>query len=131
MNLTILLPTEILLNEKATRVVAEGENGSFCLLPKHVDFVTALVPGILTFFTEEGEEVYAAHSDGILVKSGADVRVSTRNGVRGTNLGTLRQLVNDRFLVLDERERTARSATAKLEADFFRRFLEFGERERA
>jgi F-type H+-transporting ATPase subunit epsilon len=130
MNLQILLPTEVLLDEDVTKVVAEAENGSFCLLPKHVDFVTALVPGILTFTNTIGEEHYAAHADGILVKSGAEVRVSTRNAARGDNLGTLRQLVDDRFVVLDERERTARSATAKLEADFFRRFLEFGERER-
>jgi len=130
MKLKVLLPTEILLNEDVTKIVAEAENGAFCLLPKHVDFVTTLVPGILTFTTPQDEEHYAAHGDGILVKTGPDVRVSTRNGVRGTNLGTLRQLVNEQFVVLDERERTARSATAKLEADFFRRFLEFGERDR-
>lgn len=131
MNLKVLLPTEVLLDEAVAKMVAEAENGSFCLLPKHVDFVTALVPGILSFTTTDGEERFAAHADGILVKSGEDVRVATRDGVYGEDLHTLRQLVEDRFQVLDEHERVARSAIAKLEADFFRRFLEFGERKRA
>ena len=130
MNLKILLPTEVLLDETVTKIVAEAENGAFCLLPRHVDFVTALVPGILCFTTERDKERFAAHGEGILVKSGQYVRVSTRNGVGGDDLGTLRQLVTQRFRVLDDRERVARSAMAKLEADFFRRFVEFGERER-
>lgn len=130
MNLRVLLPTEVLLSEDITKVVAEAENGSYCLLPKHVDFVTALVPGILSYTTTDGVERFAAHAEGILVKSGQQVRISTREGVCGEDLGELRQLVTDRFLVLDDRERVARSAMAKLEADFFRRFLEFGERDR-
>jgi len=64
----------------------------------------------------------------VLVKFGPDVCVSTCNAVRGGNLGTLRQTVAERFLVLDDRERVARSAIAKLEADFVRRFIEFGEK---
>ncbi|RME22412.1 MAG: F0F1 ATP synthase subunit epsilon [Candidatus Zixiibacteriota bacterium] len=130
MKLKVLLPTEILLDEDVTKIVAEAENGAFCLLPRHVDFVAALNPGILTYTTLAGEEQYAAHSDGILVKTTDEVRVSVRNGVRGENLGRLRQLVAEQFAVIDDRERVARSAVAKLEADFFRRFLEFGERDR-
>lgn len=130
MKLKVLLPTEVLVDEEVAKVVAEAENGAFCLLPRHVDFVAALSPGILTYTTAAGEERYAAHSDGILVKSDAEVRVSARNGVRGENLGRLKQLVAEKFAVIDDRERVARSAIAKLEADFFRRFLEFGERDR-
>lgn len=126
MRLTVLLPIEVLVDEHATRIVAEAQNGSFCLLPRHVDFVTALVPGILSWTTDTGEQL-AAVSEGILVKSGPHVSISARDGVRGEHLGTLRQLVEERFLVLDDRERSARKAIARLEADFFRRFLESGE----
>jgi F-type H+-transporting ATPase subunit epsilon len=126
MRLTVLLPIEVLVDEVATRIVAEAQNGSFCLLPRHVDFVTALVPGVLSWTTDTGEQ-FAAVSEGILVKSGPDVSISARDGVRGEQLGTLRQLVEERFLVLDDRERSARRAVARLEADFFRRFLETGE----
>ena len=49
MRLTVLLPTEILVDEEVVKVVAEAQNGSFCLLPRHIDFVAALVPGLLSF----------------------------------------------------------------------------------
>ena len=44
MRLRILLPANVLLDEAASKIVAEAPNGSFCLLPKHRDFVTSLVP---------------------------------------------------------------------------------------
>jgi F-type H+-transporting ATPase subunit epsilon len=125
-NLKLLLPTHVLIDQPVTRVVAEAENGLFCVLPKHIDFVASLVPGILTFATEEQPEQFVAIGEGIFVKSGSEVRVSTRNAVRGTDLGTLRQTVSEQFQVLDERERNVRSAMARLEADFVRRFLETG-----
>lgn len=127
MNLKVLLPTEVLIDEPVTKVIAEAENGSFCLRPRHTDFAAALLPGILTFVTPEDVEWYVGVADGVLVKSGGDVRVSTRNAVRGDDLGTLRQTIAERFLVLDDKERVARSAIARLEADFVRRFLEYGE----
>ncbi len=127
MRLRIILPTEILLDQTVRRVVAEAEDGEFCLLPRHRDFATALVPGIVAYVDESGTRRYAAVAEGILVKSEDDVRISTRSGVLGDDLGTLRMHVAERFLVLDERERTARSAMARLESDFVRRFIEFGE----
>jgi len=59
-----------------------------------------------------------------LVKRGQDVLVSTRNAVSGPDLGKLRETIEQEFLTQDERERTARTALANLEADFVRRFVE-------
>ena len=126
MNLHVFLPTEILVNEAVSKVIAEGENGLFCLLPRHIDFVSALVPGILSFVLETGQEEFVAVDEGILVKCGAEVLVSSRQAVRGADLGDLRQTVEEQFRVLDEREKLARSATAKLEADLIRRYMELG-----
>ena len=129
MQLKVLLPTEILLDEAVRKVTAEAANGSFCLLPKHVDFVAALVPGLLSFETEkEGEEVFLAVTEGVLVKSEQEVLVSVRNAVRGGDLGEMRQIVKDKFMVLDEKEKTARTAMARIEAGFVRRFLEVQKR---
>ena len=44
MQLKVLLPSRILVDEAVTKVTAEGEDGCFCLLPRHVDFTTALAP---------------------------------------------------------------------------------------
>ena len=128
MRLKVLLPTEVLLDVPVTKVVAEGENGSFCLLPRHRDFVTAIVPGILSLCRADGTEEYLAVAEGVLVKSNSDVLVSTRNAVRSPDLGLLRNTVRTQFQLLDERERVARAAIAKLEADFTRRFIQLGER---
>ncbi len=124
MNLKVLLPTEVLIQEEVTKVIAEAHNGFFCLLPKHVDFVAAIVPGILSFETARAREEFLAVDEGILIKCGQEVLVSTRNAVRGPDLGQLRRTVEERFKVLDDREKTARSAMVKIEAGFVRRFLE-------
>lgn len=123
MKLKILLPTEILLDEEVIKVYAEAENGSFCLLPRHIDFATALVPGLLSFITGSGQETFLAVDEGILVKCGQEVLVSTNHAVRGTDLGDLKQTVEEKFRMLDEREKQTRYATAKLEANFVRRFI--------
>ena len=124
MRLKVLLPTEVLLDEEVRKVTAEARNGSFCLLPAHIDFVAALVPGLLSFEIGGGKEVFLAVDEGVLVKQGENVLVSTRNAVRGPDLGRLRRTVEEEFKVLDDRERMARSAIAKIEAGFVRRFLE-------
>jgi len=124
MNLKVLLPTEVLVEEDVAKVTAEAHNGFFCLLPRHVDFVAAIVPGILSFETVGSRETFLAVDEGILVKCGQEVIVSTRNAVRGPDLGQLRRTVEERFEVLDDREKTARAAMVKIEAGFIRRFLE-------
>lgn len=128
MLLRVLLPTQVLVDEVVTRVVAEAQNGSFGMLPRHIDFVTALVPGILVYETAEGEELYVGIDEGILVKRAGEVLVSVSSAVVGDDLHTLRQTVRERFLELDEKESQARSALARLEAGVVRRFIELQER---
>jgi F-type H+-transporting ATPase subunit epsilon len=48
--------------------------------------------------------------------------------VRGTDLGGLRSLIEERFLALDEHQRRARAALARLEAGTLRGFRELQER---
>ena len=129
MKLKVLLPTEILVDEAVRKITAEAANGSFCLLPRHIDFVTALVPGLLSFETQkEGQEVFVAVAEGVLVKSGEEVLVSVRNAARGGGLGEMRRLVEEKFMVLDYKEKAARTAMARIEAGFVRRFLEVQKR---
>jgi F-type H+-transporting ATPase subunit epsilon len=128
MRLTVLLPTEILVDEEVAKVVAEAQNGSFCLLPRHIDFVAALVPGLLSFVkTADGAEEFLAVDEGLLVKCGPQVLVSTRQAVRGEELGFLRETVEKTFKVLTDQEKRARTALANLEANFIRRFLKLEE----
>jgi F-type H+-transporting ATPase subunit epsilon len=128
MRLTVLLPTEILVDEEVAKVVAEAQNGSFCLLPRHIDFVAALVPGLLSFVkTADGIEEFLAVDEGVLVKCGPQVLVSTLQAVRGGELGLLQETVEKTFRVLTDQEKRARTALANLEANLIRRFLKMEE----
>lgn len=126
MHLKILLPFQIFA-EKAdvSRIVAETRDGSFGLLSHRLDCVAALPPGILIFETEEDGEVYVAVDEGVLVKTGQDVLVSVRRAISGTDLGQLRDTVEQEFLILDEHEQNVRSVMAKLESGFIRRLAKF------
>jgi len=124
MTLKVRLPAAVLFEEEVSRIRAEAENGWFGLLPKHVDFVTALVPGVLTFEPVGRPEEYLAVDRGVLVKCGREVSVSTRQAVRGTSLDQLKQQVERQFLLQRERERAAKALESKLEADLVRRLLE-------
>jgi F-type H+-transporting ATPase subunit epsilon len=124
MKLKIQTPNEVLLNLEVTKVVAEAENGSFCLLPRHVDFLAAVVPGLLAFEDVGGREHFVAVGVGLLVKRAGTVLVSVRQAVQGGDLGELRRAVRERFASIDDRERATHAAVAKLEASFLRGYLE-------
>lgn len=124
MMLKILLPAEVMLKQEVKKIIAEAENGSFCLMPNHIDFVATLAPGIFTYEPVGGGQELLAMDVGTLVKKGPDVLVSTRNAVRAPNLGKLKEVVVQQYDILDEREKMVRSASARLEASLIRRFVE-------
>lgn len=126
MHLKVLVPTEVFVDTNVIKIVAEAENGSFCLLPHHIDFLAALVPGILSYTLENKEEIFLAINEGILVKQGNDIFVSTLQAVEDKDLETLQTTVSKKFRILDEREKLIRSALAKFEATIIRRFRDIG-----
>ena len=125
--LTILLPTTKYLEEKVSKTRGEGLEGEFCLKPKHLDYATALKPGIFSYVSENGQEHFLAIDSGILVKQGTEVMITTRQAVAG-ELGQLNQEVEKMLVEREEHEKQNRSAVAKLEIGFIKRFLEFSHR---
>ena len=126
MTLKVLLPFRIFAETAGvSRVVAETRGGSFGILPHRLDCVAALAPGILTYETEADGKVYVAVDEGLLVKTGLEILVSVRNAIGGTDLGRLREAVEREFLTLGDDERSVRSAMARMESGFIRRFAEF------
>lgn len=124
MTLKVLLPFEVFAHEQGvTRIVFETAQGAFGLLPQRLDCVAALVPGILTFETASQGETFVALDEGVLVKTGLDVLISARRALRGTELASLRESVEQEFLALDTHEAAMRTAMARLETGFMRRFV--------
>ena len=123
MKLKVLLPFQVLVDAVGvSRIVAENREGSFGLLPKRLDCVAALSPGILIYETQAEGEAFLAIDEGVLVKVGAEVLVSVRRALQGTDLGQLRDAVAQEFMDLSAREQHLRSVMAKLESGFLRRF---------
>ncbi len=124
MQLKVQVPGEVLIDEAVQKIVAEGQNGFFCLEPRHIDFVAALVPGLITYYAEDGSERILASDEGILVKCGKEVLISTFNAIPGKELDTVQTSVTNYFNKQNEEERVARSAAARLEAGIVRRFID-------
>ena len=130
MHLKILLPTGIFADRTGVRrIVVETSGGSLGLLEHRLDCVAALTPGILSYETEGQSAIYAAVDEGVMVKTGADVLISVRRAIGGTDLSQLHDEVKKRFLQLDREERMVRDVVAKMEGGFVGRFAEF-QRER-
>jgi len=124
MRLKVLIPSAVVIDETVSRVIAEAPNGSFCLLPRHIDFVTGIIPGLFSYRDADDEECFVAVDEGVMVKCGSEVLLSVRRAIRGTDLETLRAAVEHEFKRLDERERHARSTLARLEAHMVRSFIQ-------
>jgi F-type H+-transporting ATPase subunit epsilon len=98
-----------------SRIVVETGNGSLGLLPNRLDCAATLVPGIL-MYEASSIVTYVAIDEGVLVKAGAEVRISVRRALGGTSLEELQATVRCSFLVMDQRQRDVRVALAKMEA---------------
>jgi F-type H+-transporting ATPase subunit epsilon len=126
MSLKVLLPFEVFAEKTGvSRIVAETREGAFGLLPRRLDCVAALVPGILIYETESDGEVFLAVDEGVLVKTGPDVLVSVRRALGGADLDQLRDAVAQEYLALNQHEQKVRAVMAKLESGFLRRFEAF------
>lgn len=126
MHLKVFLPSQIFVDTPGVlTMTADTLHGSIGFLPHRLDCVAALAPGILTYQTEMGEEVFIAVDEGVLVKTGLDVMVSVRRALSGKDLSKLHALVKQEFLTLDEEERSVRSTMVKLETGFVSRMTNF------
>jgi len=120
-SLKVVLPHKVLWNDRVAAMTAEGSNGYFGIQPRHQDFISDIVPGILIVRTDGGRERFMALDDGLLVKRGSEVTVAAVNGVLGDSLERLRRTVREEFLRRDEKERKSRSVLSMLEGAIIRR----------
>lgn len=122
MRLQVVVPQETVVDaDRVLRLQVETVAGHFCLRPRHADYVTVLVPGLLSYQTEEGE-FHLAVDEGVLVKRGAQVHIAAHRATRGDRLEALAEQVKSMIGSSDEQERKTRAALARIEARLTRRF---------
>ena len=126
MRLQVMLPSRILIDREVVKVGAESVHGMFVVLPRHIDFATSLAPGLVSFVDSTGDEHFLAVDEGVCVKRGDALFIATANAITGPALAELRAAVQADFRTLNQQERNARQALARLEADFIRRYLDLG-----
>ena len=126
MDLKIFLPSRIFTETKnVSSITIETSEGSYGLLPRRLDCVAALVPGIFTYEIEAEGPHYLAVDAGVMVKAGTEVLVSVRNAIGGADLGKLADMVKTTFKHRDESLAKVRSVMVKLESGFIYRFDKF------
>ena len=125
MRIKLILPNKTLLDKEVIKISAPGSEGSFQILPRHIDVAWSLDPGILSIEDEDGLTYYAIYQ-GVLVKQGDTVFVSCYQAIEGDSLESLQETVIHNFKSLNEKEKKAREVLLKLESDTIRRFLDIG-----
>jgi F-type H+-transporting ATPase subunit epsilon len=123
MRLRVYIPVRIVVDRTAVKVSVQAADGARTLLPNHIDFVTALAPGLLSYEDETGQEHFLAVDHGILVKQGDLVSVSSARAIGEQDLGRLEELVEREYRTLDERQRKVRSVLARLESDLIQELV--------
>ena len=121
MRLLLSVPTGVLVDEAVTKVSAESDRGSFTMLPRHADGAVLLVPGLLSYVTAAGEEVFVAVDEGVMVKAGPEVRAACRRAVVAGALERAEAALAERLRSQDEHEKRAKAALLRLEAEVLRR----------
>ena len=122
MRLKALTPAGVVVDEQITRVRFDALDGSFTFLPKHADFVTVVVPGLVSYTpaANPDKEVFMACDSGVLVKDNATVLLSVRRAVVSENLEELSRTISEEFKKDEENRKTVNAAMARLEVGLTR-----------
>jgi F-type H+-transporting ATPase subunit epsilon len=98
LNLRIYTPNGLFVEEVITKVTVTGNEGCYTILPKHIDYVSSFEDGTLCFTRQNGEKAFVGVGQGILIKCGREVQISTFNAIAGGDTTkTLREAVKDNF----------------------------------
>ena len=114
LTLKIATPTGIALETTTGQVDFEAIDGFFTLLPRHVDMVSALKSGILSYKVGDKKSYVACHK-GVLVKKGDEVSISTKLAILGADLKELQHKIAIDFKEMEQERKEVNLAMAKLE----------------
>ena len=114
MNLRVMTPSSVALNAQVSQVTVDAVDGFFTLKPKHVDFINALKPGIITY-KKADKEAFIACNRGVIVKKGEEVSISTPLAILGENLDELKKKIAIDFQNMEEERKEVRVSMARLE----------------
>ncbi len=122
MKLVIATPIGVLSDIAIRKITFETPSGYYTLLPRHVDFVSVLSAGIVTYEPEHEATKYAACHRGVVVKKGDVVTLTVQGAVLGPTLPELQNLIKTEFKQNEEQRKELNTAMARLELGLMRGF---------
>ncbi|HLH76185.1 MAG TPA: ATP synthase F1 subunit epsilon [Candidatus Binataceae bacterium] len=82
----LVTPTGILFDQPVREVTAVNVRGEFGVLPEHVNFITALLPGILTVVLADGGQHFYLVSGGLAEVRDGQLTVLARTAERAEDV---------------------------------------------
>ena len=123
MMLTVYTPFQVLVHQSIQKMTIESLDGFHTILPKHIDYVTALKTGIVRYVDESGKINYLACDAGIFVKKGQNISLSTHLGIKSNNLKELEKIIEIDFKKMEESRKENSKSMAQLELALSRTLL--------
>ena len=121
----IVTPLAVVVDEDGvTAIRAEDASGSFGILPRHADFLTALALSVVSWTGEGERRRHCAVRRGVMtVEGGREVTVATREAIVGDDLATLHDTVLKKFEADAETQRTEHVESARLHLAAIRQIM--------
>ncbi len=129
MILKVYSPIGVVLDVEIQKMDFEALNGYYTLMPKHVDFVTAMPPNIVKYQTTDNKNHYMACNHGILVKQGSLVSMSVQKAILNDSLDTLTDAIQNEFKKDEEERKELNTAMARLEVGLTRGFIKLNKQD--
>jgi F-type H+-transporting ATPase subunit epsilon len=120
LELEIIAPDRMLLEDRVVSLQAADASGRFGLRTGHEDFMTVLVPCVVRYQVETGAERFAAVDGGVLLLERGRISIATRDAVVAERIEQVADAAAAMLASRREKEQAARSGFAELETTLLR-----------
>lgn len=86
LNLRIYTPDKLFLEEVITKLSINGKEGNYTILPNHVDYLSSFNNSNVSFEKQNKEKSYLWLNQGVLVKCGREIQISTFSAINNGNV---------------------------------------------
>lgn len=95
LNLRIYTPEKLFLESEILKITLSGKEGSFSILPKHVDYISSFDDCIMCYVDNTGNTNFLATNQGIITKIGRNIEISTFHIITGKSLKEIKDNLNE------------------------------------
>ena len=124
MNLKVYTPTELVLEEQIVSFTFTERTGSVCLKPNHIDYISSFTLSTMVFVNINNEKKIIVANNGILIKCGRDLKLSSYVLEIGSDLENLKLDLEKKVDSEMEMRKQLQKSLKNLEYHMFKRIME-------